>query len=735
LTAALVCIASAFARGATLDLTLPRFTHAEAILRAVVPVAFAPASMWQFALMFPRVDRFTAFDVIARRAMACAWVLGGVLFGATLTTALGMPGIAAIAGPNGTTHTFWHLFVMALLPAIVVLAVRSRRAPAAERRRIVRFAGTLAAGSAPLLVFGALRMAVPAVDRWFVASGAGGHAWIDRLVLWPLAATPLLSSAVLLLDRPFESQSTPGLPSRSGLARAALWLSLLTPFAALAVLMYRLRRVAIGDLPVTGGWLVLITAGASVVVLTIVARVIAGGLVVLANDRRRISRGIERLRHARGERELAALLAGEIGAGTQARFWRVLFPVADGSFVDPMGETAPMPSSTALAAIVLRTTGAIDVSEHGLGPLLPPVDRLWVESHGIKMAAALKDRAGSPIAVLAFGEKRSGRFNRRDRWLTATLVGAAVGAASGGEPIRRRRSGRAQEPAFECPRCGTVARSFTACCGCESNLILSALPRRLAGRFAIERRLGSGGMGEVYRGRDLALRRAVAMKTVPALRGEGGARLRVEARAMAALNHDALATVYGLEFWRGTPVLVQEYLPGGTLASRLVSGPLQPSEAAAIVVRIADALAYMHERGVLHGDVKPANIAFTAAGSAKLLDFGLSALIGSTALACAGTPDYLPPECAGQTTVAPSLDLWALSVTFLEMVAGRGTRTAARSRRALAAALGAAVFDGNPELRSFFERALAVDPSSRISTAVEMSDTVRRIMPSAPPRP
>src|SRR5258707_13213131 len=131
-------------------------------------------------------------------------------------------------------------------------------------------------------------------------------------------------------------------------------------------------------------------------------------------------------------------------------------------------------------------------------------------------------------------------------------------------------------------------------------------------------------MGVVYLAHDTALDRDVALKTLRNLRPHRVERLRDEARAMAALNHESLATLYGLEIWRGTPVLVVEYFPKGTLADRLSHGPLAPEDAIALGLQLARALAYMHARAVEHRDLKPSNIAFTPAGRVKLLDFGLA---------------------------------------------------------------------------------------------------------------
>ena len=100
--------------------------------------------------------------------------------------------------------------------------------------------------------------------------------------------------------------------------------------------------------------------------------------------------------------------------------------------------------------------------------------------------------------------------------------------------------------------------------------------------------------------------------------------LKPEAWAMSTVTHPAVAQIHGVESWRGRPFLVVEFLAGGTLEDRLREGPLAPSQALSVVARLADALAALHEKGFLHGDVKPSNIGFTSAGSPKLLDFGLA---------------------------------------------------------------------------------------------------------------
>ena len=246
------------------------------------------------------------------------------------------------------------------------------------------------------------------------------------------------------------------------------------------------------------------------------------------------------------------------------------------------------------------------------------------------------------------------------------------------DPARRLRSAAAlDEAAFECPQCRIVAASSPLSCGCGRAATLAALPYSVADKFRVERRIGSGGMGVVYLARDAVLDREVALKTLPSLRPRAVERLRDEARAMAALNHESLATLYGLEIWRGTPILVVEYFPSGTLASRLSRGPLSPADAVALGIRLARALVYMHARAVLHRDLKPSNIAFTASGDAKLLDFGLATLSsadvddeqrdvgGTSGERFIGTRGYASPEVLRGEPSSPSGDRWALAVVLV----------------------------------------------------------------------
>jgi len=139
--------------------------------------------------------------------------------------------------------------------------------------------------------------------------------------------------------------------------------------------------------------------------------------------------------------------------------------------------------------------------------------------------------------------------------------------------------------------------------------------------------IGAGGMGEVYRARDTKLGRDVAIKVLPeafARDAERMARFQREAKVLAFLNHPNIATIYGLEDSGSTRALVMELVEGPALADRIKAGPIPIDEAVPIARQIADALEYAHERGIIHRDLKRANIKVAADDAVKVLDFGLA---------------------------------------------------------------------------------------------------------------
>jgi serine/threonine protein kinase len=228
-------------------------------------------------------------------------------------------------------------------------------------------------------------------------------------------------------------------------------------------------------------------------------------------------------------------------------------------------------------------------------------------------------------------------------------------------------------------------------CVCGGLVRRAPVPHVLDDRLRFVQRVGAGGMGVVYRAIDLRLQQVRAVKTLAGTDPAMVARLRREARAMAVATHVNLATLYGLEIWRGSPMLVMEFLDGGTLANRLRRGPLPVEETLALGAMLAQAVGVLHATGTLHRDIKPSNIGFTVDGVPKLLDFGLAKLLTrpvpptgghatddsthsmsySTEVGgIRGTPSYLSPDVLSGAHPSPADDLWSLAVTLLEACTG-----------------------------------------------------------------
>jgi peptidoglycan hydrolase-like protein with peptidoglycan-binding domain len=200
----------------------------------------------------------------------------------------------------------------------------------------------------------------------------------------------------------------------------------------------------------------------------------------------------------------------------------------------------------------------------------------------------------------------------------------------------------------------------------------------LAGRFQLVRLLGRGGMGEVWLADDLVLRRQVALKRVHGAAGpEEVERVLREGRFAASLRHPHVVSLHDLLVIDGLPCLVMEYVPGPSLAELLRVGPLEPQHAADLLSGIGWALARAHDQGLVHRDVKPANILTDAHRVAKLADFGIGRAMDDQDAALTrpghllGTVDYLAPEVALGHPASPASDAYSFGATLYAAVEGR----------------------------------------------------------------
>jgi len=277
---------------------------------------------------------------------------------------------------------------------------------------------------------------------------------------------------------------------------------------------------------------------------------------------------------------------------------------------------------------------------------------------------------------------------------------------------------------------------------------------QVLGRYTIQGELGRGAMGVVYRASDPMLNRTVAIKTInvtadPEERAEYEKRFYQEAKAAGGLSHPNIVTIFDIGQAGDVVYMAMEFVPGAELKSLLASRLVEPLAALDIGAQVAEGLAYAHERGIVHRDVKPANIMVVRGGPAKIMDFGIARMRQSDVKTqtgmLLGSPKYMAPEQLLGGTVDHRCDIFALGVVIYEMAVGAApfsgdditqimfqiVNAAPPAPSAVAPRLPAA-------LDLVLARALAKNPESRYQDARELAADLRacaaQLAAAAPPR-
>lgn len=729
------------------------------------PEALLPAFLWQFVRTFPLPLEAVA-DTWLRRlvgVMVAVGVLGALVhLSAAWTPLSGADWRRPLLAPDGL---HWPLVLGLCVCALPVLLWRAGQSPAPERSRVQLFVRALLAGLAPFAFEVIAEALVPAYNR--MTSGATARAAVGAVIFGPLATVPFVTAYSVLFDRVVETRVVLRAALQYALARYTIAVVTVIPFAALATVLVTHRDEPLSAL--LSGPRTVVLVGATVFGLVALPM---RNRSLLAVDRRYFREPYDaREVLARFVGELVASSPAELGTRVDREIDRALH--ADAILLaandtrtalrDVAGVAPPLAGDATLTRLAIADPLPMEVDlAHPESPLrrLPEVERRWLDVTGARLIVALRGSDGALCGVLAVTAKRSGlAFAPVDR----QLIGAVAAAASLALENLRLRStppSPVEPPARECLACSRLHPDSAVVCRCGGSLAEARVPHVLRGTFRLDQRLGAGGMGVVYRAVDLHLGRDVAIKTLPQMSDAQASRLRREARAMAMVSHPHLAVVHGIETWRDVPFLVEEFLAGGTLASRLTAGPLPLEDVLDLGLALTDALQHLHAARLLHCDIKPSNIGFTAQGAVKLLDFGLarilreaqppadvettehpgpgSALVAnSTHGALAGTPFYMSPETVRGERPTPAVDLWSLAVVLYECLTGGRPFTGNTPAEIFAAV----VSDRRPDIavpwpacppavRALFARAFDLDARVRFRDAAMLRPQLRALRAS-----
>ena len=773
----------------------PKFDSFTALVLGIIPEVFLPLFFWVFVERFPSSTKSLALRRVIVLGRRIALLLGGFVF--LIGVARIYRRIAGIVVSESVERLFglfdakWYVLYPLLVVLLPVTFFKFRQLKGEERRRSWLFFYSFTFFWALPCFSDYFGDILPTSLQWGWGRLLGEmqpHILNLLMFMFPLAAT-----YAVLADRVLDVQTLARNAFRHMLAKYSVLLIGFLPFLFLVWFGVVNRELTLAEF----------FSGNHAVVLLTVAALAGVGFVYRRpmldfvdrrffraqyDSRQVLTELIGQVRGTRSLVDLAKVL--ERGVDQALHLERVSLLVESagvGRYVDPLGRLRPLDPGSPLITIVAGSREPISVDlEAPRSPFrsLPEEDKIWLVENKVQTLAAVCSHDGNLIGLLALGRKRSELpFLREDRDLldaVASSTGLVIELLQLRETVGSSPAASFAAPAEEaaeeaagpdelariCIACDRLYPPGSAeCPNCQVGLETTSVPYMLRDLYRLDFRLGAGGMAVVYRAKDLKLGRPVAIKTLPRVNSEAAMRLRREARTAASVSHPGLAAIYGLETWRGVPMIITELLAGGTLADQLGREPLEAIEAIDMARPIALALAKIHGAGILHRDVKPSNIGYTEDGDVKLLDFGIariehdvrrerpdagaasgahSRIFGGNTTSVmlprtktgqlVGTVTYLSPEAARGEKPEPAVDLWALAVCIYESLTAENLFFGRNFDEVLEKIRGLDVPDVRkqaptcPEpLARFLAAELSLDRSQRAEDGLEMATRLAQV--------
>ena len=712
-------------------------------------------------------------------------------------TAAGEPGVRAVWGRHQSELMAWVRFDGVLYAALTVLVAAAvtatlvghyRRVPEpGQRRRIKWVVYGIALALLPVLLFFVVFVIRALTGAAYVPSGRS-FAVLIQMINLPAIAIPVTFGAAILRHRLFEINVVVRRGVQYLLARNVLRVILLLPLVGLVAAIFRQRQQTVGELLFHNSiyfYLIVLASGGLRFRRQLSAWIDRRFFREAWDQERILLALIDEIRAAETMPEISKLVSRKLEAALHPTGIHVFYRAGETNELT-LGYSSDgalqlrIPESYQLLRLMAGETGAPDsgaLRHSGL----PDDEQRWLDELGVQLLVPVCGAGGLLAGLLALGARKSEQpYSPRDRQLLQAIAGQ-IGVVLENLQLRQRveqeqqirrevlaRLGDEQVSLLkECPVCGLCDDAAAQVCREDQHELTLTLPveRTIEGRYRLERLLGKGGMGAVYRAQDLRLQRQVAVKIITgSLFGDARAvrRFEREARAAARLSHPNIVTVYDSGSLGAGAYLVMELLPGVTLRAELKRrGRIDPQTAAEWFEQILAGVAAAHAGGIIHRDLKPENILITSTGRGdqlRILDFGLAKLIEVRNAECRrqnaegtdslwssaadtphsalrtshfttpglvmGTPGYMSPEQLTGGAVDERSDIFSLGVILAEALTGQRP-FAGRTQAELLLAIRQQSLPLNDDdaamsrLNIVLQQSLAADPARRFASADE----------------